>query len=86
MHVPTQSVPTRRQAGASASLPLERGRGRGYARDGVVVYLGTRSVAVTEPTDRVLVIFIGAMTRFARNLLPLSTVVSRLRGATAGHE
>lgn len=39
MHVPTQSVPTRCQAGASASLPLERGRERGYARDGVVVYL-----------------------------------------------
>lgn len=36
MHVPTQSVPTRCQAGASASLPLERGR---VLRDGVVVYL-----------------------------------------------
>lgn len=39
MHVPTQSVPTRCQAGASASLPLERGRGRRYTRDGVMTYL-----------------------------------------------
>lgn len=87
MHVPTQSVPTRCQAGASASLPLERGRGRGYARDGVMVYTrGTRSGTVTEPADRVLVIFIIATTISREIYRRADDGCNSTVRRTAGHE
>jgi len=55
-----------------------RTRMRIHARDGVMIYL-EQDRCYTEPTDRVLVTFIGAttMTRFTRNLLPSTIVVSR---------